>query len=194
MFSAPMRGKGVVLGAWSLAIAGIAAIVVPGAMRGTSATGDIPAELINQPSPIRFAVYGTPAPATTHPDKAVQGGTAVRVVIPGASADPWTIALADPIARPVRKGDRLVLAFYARVEDGPAVAHIANACVQRARAPYTIVIGAPVDIGGDWQLYNVATGSADADYAGGDLTVSLQLATARQTLDIGPIYVLDLGR
>jgi len=44
------------------------------------------------------------------------------------------------------------------------------------------------------ELYNSVNGVSDKDYAGGDLNVSLQLATAKQTIDTGPIFVLDLGQ
>jgi hypothetical protein len=37
-------------------------------------------------------------------------------------------------------------------------------------------------------------GKADKDYAAGTLSVGIQLATARQTVDVGPIIVLDLGQ
>lgn len=171
-----------------------AIIVVPAFGQDRAGPDDVAEKIINQPSPGTFAVYNAPSPARLYKDKTVQGGEALRVMIPAASFQPWSISLADPVSKPVRKGDRLVLAFYARVEGGPTSAHIANASIQLAKAPYTGVIGAPVDIGTEWKLYNVANGVADKDYAGGELNVSLQLATARQTLDIGPIFVLDLGQ
>lgn len=161
-----------------------------------AASRDIADEIINQPLPASFSVYKAPRPARLIDDKAVKGGKALRVAIPGAGAHPWDISLADPIAKAVKAGDRLVLAFYAKAEPGDAgaaTAHIANASVQLAKAPYTGLFGAPVDIGADWKLYNVAQGVADRDYAGGELNVSLQLATGRQVIDIGPIFVLDLG-
>jgi hypothetical protein len=154
---------------------------------------DIANQIVNQPPPGAFAVYGVPSPAKTFKDKTVQGGTALRVVIPAASAQPWTISLSDPIVKPVKKGDKLVLAFYAKVEGG-GTAHIANASVQLAKDPYTGVFGAPLDVGGEWKLYNVANGVADQDYPAGALNVSLQLATGKQTFDFGPIFVLDLGQ
>jgi hypothetical protein len=171
-----------------------AAVIAPGIAQDKPAANDIANEIVNQPSPAAFAVYNAPSPGKVYKDKTVQGGEALRVAIPAASPQPWSISLADPIVKPIKKGDRLVLAFYAKVEGGPTSAHIANASVQLAKAPYTGVIGAPVDIGTEWKLYNVVNGPADKDYAAGDLNVSLQLATGKQTIDIGPIFVLDLGQ
>src|SRR3546814_5664469 len=62
-------------------------------------------------------------------DKTVQGGHALRVKILGADAKAWTISLSDPIEKPVKKGDKLVLAFYARAtksEAADGVAHLPN--------------------------------------------------------------------
>ena len=36
-------------------------------------------------------------------------------------------------------------------------------------------------------------GKADHDYAGGKLNVSIHLATAKQIVDLGPVFVLDMG-
>src|SRR3546814_4922269 len=69
-------------------------------------------------------------------DKTVQGGHALRVKIPGADAKAWTISLSDPIEKPVKKGDKLVLAFYARATKSEAAdggAHLPNNGVQLAR-------------------------------------------------------------
>src|SRR3546814_3745632 len=80
-------------------------------------------------------------------DKTVQGGHALRVKIPGADAKAWTISLSDPIEKPVKKGDKLVLAFYARATKSEAAdggAHLPNNDVQLAREPYTGIFGGPV--------------------------------------------------
>jgi hypothetical protein len=37
-------------------------------------------------------------------------------------------------------------------------------------------------------------GKADKDYPAGALNVSLHLATAKQTVDLGPVFVLDMGQ
>lgn len=179
----------------AIVAAGIA--VVPALAQDKNAADDIASKIINTPPPVAFAVYNAPKPAKLYSDDKVQGGKALRVDIPAAGPQPWSISLADPIPKAVKKGDKLVLALYARVEkgdNGATTAHIANASVQLAKDPYTGVFGAPLDIGPDWKLYQVAEGVADRDYAAGDLNVSLQLATGKQVLDIGPIFVLDMGQ
>jgi hypothetical protein len=55
------------------------------------------------------------------------------------------------------------------------------------------VISGSNDIGPEWKPLQV-TGKADRDYAAGALKVTIQLATAKQTVDFGPIVVLDMGQ
>ena len=64
--------------------------------------------------------------------------------------------------------------------------------VQLASAPYTALFNGPVTIGPEWKLHEVK-GKADKDYAGGTLNASLHLATAKQVVDLGPIFVLNMG-
>lgn len=159
------------------------------------AADDIVNKIINIPAPASFQVNGVKTKPKVRSDEGVQGGKALRVDIPGASPQPWSISIGDAITKPVKKGDRLVLAFWARLakgENGAASAILPSNSVQIAREPYTSVFGGPATIGPEWKLHEVR-GTADKDYAAGDLGVSIHLATAKQTVDIGPIFVLDLG-
>ncbi|HVJ00383.1 MAG TPA: hypothetical protein VM657_15095 [Sphingomonas sp.] len=156
---------------------------------------DIVDKIVNNPNPQAFEIYNAPEPARVVTAKSVQGGHALRVEIPGADAKPWAISLSDPIEKPVKKGDKLVLAFYARAAKSAAAdggAHLPNNGVQLAKAPYTGIFGGPVDITSEWKMYNLQ-GVADRDYAAGELAVSMHLASGKQTLEFGPIFVLDLG-
>lgn len=156
---------------------------------------DIVNKIINVPAPASFQVNGVAAKPKVRSDAQVQGGKMLRIEIPGASPQPWSISLGDAITKPVKSGDRLVLAFWARLakgENGATTATLPANSVQIAREPYTAVFGGPATIGPEWKLHEVR-GVADKDYAAGDLGVSIHLATAKQTVDFGPIFVLDLG-
>jgi hypothetical protein len=157
---------------------------------------DIADKIINTPSPTAFQVYNAPDPAEVVKDETVQGEHALRVTIPGTDAKPWSISLSDPILKPVKKGDKLVLAFYARAIESEAPdggARLPNNSVQLAKEPYTGVFGGPVDITPEWKMYSLE-GKADRDYAAGELAVSMHLASGKQTLEFGPIFVVDLGQ
>jgi hypothetical protein len=65
--------------------------------------------------------------------------------------------------------------------------------VQLASAPYSTVISGSNEIGPGWKQLQV-TGKADRDYPANALKVTIQLAAAKQTVDFGPIIVLDMGQ
>lgn len=158
-----------------------------------AAQSDLSKQIINEPSPGAFAIYGLPQKPKVRKDAAVQGGLALRVAIPGKGDTPYAISLSAPIIKPIRKGDRLVLAFWARFDkaEGASVS-IANASVQLAKAPYTAFFGQPVELGPEWKLHSVE-GVADRDYAAGEVAISMHLATGKQVIDLGPIFLLDLS-
>ena len=157
---------------------------------------DLVERIISVPVPDQYRVDGAARGARVRNDEAVQGGKALRVPVPGRSDQAWTVSVAVPIARAVSAGDNLVLAFWARLErgdDGATSATLPYNAVQLAREPYTALFNGPVTIGPEWQMHELR-GRADRDYAAGDLNVSLHLASGRQTVDIGPVFVLNMGQ
>ena len=129
-------------------------------------------------------------------DPAVQGGKALRVVVRSKGANPWDIAVQTPITQPVKAGDRLLLAFWARLEKGEggaATTTLPYNAVQQTAAPYTALFTGPAEIGPEWKLLEVR-GKADADHAAGTLNATIHLAAAAQTVDLGPIFVVNLGQ
>ena len=128
-------------------------------------------------------------------DPAVQGGKALRVVVRSKGANPWDIAVQTPITQPVAGLDRLLLAFWARLEKGEGGATTTTLpynAVQMSGAPYTALFAGPAEIGPEWKLLEVR-GKADADHAAGTLNATIHLAAAAQTVDLGPIFVVNLG-
>ena len=165
-----------------------------GAAPQASAQDDLVDRIISVPVPDQYRVEGARGRVRT--DSTVQGGKALRVPVPGRSDQPWTVQVAVPISRAVQAGDELVLAFWARLEegeDGATSASLPFNAVQLAAAPYTAVFSGPATIGPEWAIHEVR-GRADRDYAEGALSVSMHLATGRQTIDIGPVFVLDMGQ
>jgi hypothetical protein len=158
---------------------------------------DIVRHIISIPNPRAYRVDGTQngARGQVRDDPAVQGGKALRVQVPRRSAQPWDTAVAVPINRAVHSGDNLVLAFWARLEQGDSGATSAalpSNAVQLSAAPYTAVFGGPVTVTPQWQMFEIH-GQANRDYAADSLNVSMHLATGHQVIDIGPVFVLDMG-
>jgi hypothetical protein len=159
---------------------------------------DILSHVISVPNPRAYRVDGTQngAQSQVRNDGSVQGGKALRVQVPARSAQTWDTAVSVPINRAVHAGDHLVLAFWARLEQGDNGATSASLpynSVQLSAAPYTAVFSGPVTLTPTWQMFSIE-GQANRDYAADSLNVSLHLATGHQIVDIGPVFVLDMGQ
>lgn len=173
----------------SIAAAALMALVPTGA---SAQDGDLARQIVNEPG--NPQVDG--ARASLRDDPGVQGGKALRIQVAGKGKNPWDATVGGPVVKPIKAGDRLLLAFWARLErgeNGATAATLPYNAVQLAGAPYSTVMSASNPIGPEWKLQTV-TGKADKDYAAKTLKVTIQLATAKQTIDFGPIVLLDQGQ
>jgi len=158
--------------------------------------GGIENKIINNPSVRGLSIQGLNTQPKPRKDAKVQGGEILRIAVPGKGANPWAIAASTPINQPVKAGDALVLAFWARLEQGPdgaSTAILPYNAVQQSSAPCTALFHGSVEIGPEWTMHEVR-GKADKDYPAGALNVSIHLATAKQTVDLGPAFVLDMNK
>lgn len=163
---------------------------------GTAPAQDATAILkyaINTPG-VTYTAYGPTQTARVVKDDKVQGGQAYRVEINAKGPSPYTSGATAPLVKSIAKGDRLVIAFWARA---PKVAEgkttpIPFAGLQQSGAPYTQFVFGSADLGREWKMFEVR-GVADKDYAAGQANVALHLAAEKTTIDLGPLFVLDLG-
>jgi hypothetical protein len=129
-------------------------------------------------------------------DPAVQGGKALRIQVRRKGANPWDVAVESALEQPVKAGDSLLFAFWARLEKGEggaATATLPYNAIQLAAAPYSALFASPAELGPEWKLHEVR-GKADKDYAAGTLKATIHLASAEQTVDMGPLIVVNLGQ
>jgi hypothetical protein len=177
--------KGMLLAALSMGALPLTAVAAQNA--------DILQKAINTPS-VAYNFYG--AGQTNKAVKAdVAGGRAMQVTVQTLSANPWDVGANSPIVKPIAKGDKIVVAFWARAPklEGDATTPIPFAGVSLAAAPYTPLVSGSAAIGREWKLHQV-TGVAAADAAGGATMVALHLGAAKAVLEFGPIFVIDLGK
>lgn len=128
-------------------------------------------------------------------DPAVQGGKALRVPVRRKGKNPWDVSVQTALTQPVTAGDQLLFAFWARLEEGEegaTTATLPSNAVQQSSAPYDWLFGGPVELGPEWKLHEIR-GKAGKDYAAGTLNATIHLANAKQTVDFGPIFVINLG-
>lgn len=170
-----------------------APLAVPGIAQQAQSGDDALAEkVINNTNPASYQAYGlTPAPKTVA-DKAVQGGKALRIPVTG-SGNPWSIGVNVPLIKPVKAGDRIVVAFYARLSKAAAPSAKINAQLQLSAAPYSALFAKGFDATAEWQFLQFA-GKADKDYPAGALSAAFHLNTGNHVVDLGPVAVFDMGQ
>lgn len=159
-----------------------------------SGDGDILQKAINKPS-ANWQMIGEAKKVSAVKDKALPGGGAMKVEVLAGSDKPWSVAAQQPIQGKVTKGDVILVAFWAKAESvdgGPAAANIANVRVQEAGAPYGAAVQGPAKVGAEWAMVTVP-GRATMDIPAGGANVSLHLGSAKQTVLLGPVFVLDFG-
>lgn len=177
--------------AWSSLVA---AMPLAAALLGTPASSQAAGAdtMLNVPDVAAWSSYG---PGQTHKlrkDGAVQGGGALRIDVATRPALPSDIGVAAPITGAIAKGDRLVLAFWARIEGAKEGTTAAlPAMIQLNTAPFTPVVIGSVTLTGKWTLVSI-NGTAAEDHAAGSTNINVQLGTAAQTIDLGPAFVMKL--
>jgi hypothetical protein len=184
------------LHAAALALFALTPAAAPAQQPAAAAEDDIVNRIISIPNPTAYRVDGPRGAGRVRNDQGVQGGKAMRVTVNAPNAEAWRVSLAVPIQRAVAAGDNLVLAFWARLERGPdgaATSTLPNNTVQLAAAPYSAVFAGPVTVTPEWQMFEIR-GRANRAYAAGELNVAMHLANARHVVDIGPVFVLNMGQ
>ncbi len=160
-----------------------------------SGDGDILQKAINKPS-ANWQVYGANQKTSTVKDKAVAGGGGMKVEVQKASDKPWEVGAQQPLTGKVSKNDVILIAFWAKaeaVDGGTAAADLSSVRVQQASAPYDAAVQGSAKVSGaDWKMYTVP-GRATMDIAAGGANVALHLGSAKQTVVLGPVFVLDFG-
>ena len=151
---------------------------------------------INKPS-VSWNVYGPGQTNAPVKDKGVMGGNGVRIQINTATPDkPWDSSAGQAVDGKIAKGDVITVAFWAKAESvdgGPATAKITSVRVQQSAEPWGGIVEGQVEaIGGEWKIYTVS-GRATMDADKGGAGVALHLGSAKQTVVLGPLFVLDFG-
>ena len=127
-------------------------------------------------------------------DADIPGGKARRYRIRQAGEKAWDAAIQAPNAVPIKRGDVVHASFWARASKPPKGSPAARVPVslQQNGEPYTQIAYEEMEFTDDWQLYSIA-GESPAAYDMGGMVLNLQAAAAAQTLDMGPVFINNLG-
>jgi hypothetical protein len=134
----------------------------------------------DKPKPKYFKVEGLP------------GDYAFRVKA-HKGANPWDVQASSPIQGAIDEGDVIMLMYYARSAEPAEGGSTLTARVQLASAPYTSTMDFTTPITTEWKSYcahRIATATLPEKKG----SVSVHLATAKQVIELGPVFVFNFGK
>lgn len=182
--------KGLIAGI--LIAAPFAAVAQTAPPAAPAARGSIFDKAVNQPG-IGWSLYGATQTAKEVKASDVPGGNAVRVQVSTAGANPWDDGAGYPTVKPIAAGDTVLVMVYLRAPETKEGATLSlPISAGESDAPYASFADATVQVGPTWKRY-FASGVSPKALAAGKARISLQLAGAKQVVDLGPAFLLDLG-
>lgn len=145
--------------------------------------------LINAAKVSAWSVYGEGQSTQQVPCEA-SGKTCLRIALQGKRANPWDIGAIAPVTGDIRKGDKLQVLLWARLDTDDAKA--------QAQVPLMLQVGAPpytAVLSGSAMLTSkleplVLSGTAQADQPGGTVNLALQIGQIGQPLVLSAPFVL----
>lgn len=131
-------------------------------------------------------------PKAKHMKADVFGGYAFRVKA-RKGKNPWDAQASSPVAGAVNEGDVVMMMYYARAEVPAEGGSSLTIRLQQNSPPWTSVLDTTNKITGEWSRYCVVR-PATAALAENKGSVSIHLASADQTIDLGPVLVFNFGK
>lgn len=154
----------------------------------------LPGKLINNPYDIKWSTEGSDKKEAVVESAGAPGGMAYKVTVKKRKKNPWDTATRISMTEDIAKGDVILLSYWARAakpQKGKDKGDISVA-IQRNIEPYDSIFEERVDLETEWKLYNVA-GKANRDYAADKTNLNFNLARAKQTIEFGQFYIMNLG-
>jgi hypothetical protein len=150
-------------------------------------------KVINEPG-TTYVFYGSGITNKVMKDAEIPGGEFIRVDVASKGAHPYDAGGGYPIRKPIKAGDVIFFAVYARAPNlkSGETASLPGLGVCQDGAPYTPIAVGDARVTNQWNVYYVS-GKASSAWARGQAHVAMQLAADKQVIDLGPVFVLDLG-
>jgi hypothetical protein len=136
---------------------------------------------------------------TFHPEKpkaryvaadGVPGGHAFRIKAE-KGANPWDAQANSAVNGAINEGDVIMLMYYARAAEAAEGGSTLTARIQATAAPWTATMDMTSKIDSEWKSY---CGHRVASATLPKSNVSIHLATARQIIELGPVFVFNFGK
>lgn len=151
----------------------------------------LPGSLINDPRDLVWQTQGPLEVKGVQDDEIPGGGAARRYEVKAKGANLWSTQTYVPLLSDIARGDVVTVGFYARTvsadtSDGRGVIGVR---VQERVAPYSGFADDTLFIGSEWKWYEVS-GTANVALKQENVNIVLQLAGAKQTIEIGQTIVV----
>ena len=153
----------------------------------------LPGTLVSDPTRLDWATQGMGFKSKGVQDPAIPGGgAAVQFEIPKSGPQPYSIQAFVPLMSKIAKGETYTIGFYARTisADTPDGKGVIGVRFQQNSAPWPGFGDSTVKVGSDWDWHEVS-GVATINASKQDAVVALQLAGAKQTVQIGQAIVVQ---
>ena len=150
-------------------------------------------KVINRPG-TAWTFYGAGLTNKVMKDADLPGGEYIRATVSQKGANAWDAGASYDVDKAIKAGDVIFFAIYLRapeLKDGET-ASIPGMGVGQANAPYGAIAMSNARASNHWGVYYAAA-KAPAGSPRGQARVSVQLAADKQVVDLGPVFVLDLG-
>lgn len=162
------------------------AAAAPAAARSSDPALD---HLINVNKVSAWSVYGD-GQSTQQVACEASGKTCLRVALQGKRANPWDIGAMAPITGDIRKGDKLQVLVWARLDTDDAKAQATvPVSLQLNAAPYTAVVSGSALLTNKLEPV-VLTGTSQVDQPAGSVALSVQIGQVGQPLWLSAPFVL----
>ena len=155
----------------------------------------LPGKLINNPYDIEWRTDGADKKDAVVKSEGAPGGMAYQVKVKKSKRNPWDTATRIPMTESIEKDDVILMSFWARTAKPPKGSETGNisVAIQRNVEPYDSIFEERLDLGTEWKLHSVS-GKASRNYSKDKTQINFNLARAKQTIEFGQFYVMNLGK
>ncbi len=155
----------------------------------------LPGTLINNPYDIQWRTDGSDKRDSVVKSEGAPGGMAYRVVVKKSKRNHWDTAARIPMTEAIEKDDVIMMSFWARAAKPPKGKDtgLVTVSIQRNIDPYDSVVEKRMDLETEWKLYSIS-GKANRNYSADKTNINFNLAHAKQTIEFGQFYVMNLGK
>lgn len=157
----------------------------------------LPAEgqLLLAPYVTNYDHYGDAAGIKVVENSRAIGGQALQVRTKQKGTNPWDVGVVSAISGEFNSGDVLFMMFWARAAALPkdkSFSVISNVGIQKASEPYSAIMSKTFNVNENWKTFAMAA-KASTGYSHNETQVSFQLASDKHTIELGPVFVINLG-